>query len=234
VRLRALKKEQTRQLIADTAWRLFADRGFDQVSVAEVAREAQVAEATVYNYFRTKEDLFYWRLEAFGARLAEAVSARPPGEPALAAFRRALLAEGGLLAQVEAGDAQALDRLCTVNQLISASPALLAREEQAINQAAGALAGVLAADTGAVPGDLRPQVAAQALIGVQRALLEYVRSRVQAGDNLAGLAAEVRKATVGAFKLLEQGLRGYAAEPAAAAGEAGRPQHGAPGLEHRV
>jgi AcrR family transcriptional regulator len=52
--LRALKKEQTRQLITDTAWRLFVDRGFDQVSVAEIAREAQVAEATVYNYFGTK------------------------------------------------------------------------------------------------------------------------------------------------------------------------------------
>jgi AcrR family transcriptional regulator len=219
--LRELKKEQTRQLIADTAWQLFADRGFDQVSVAEVAREAQVAEATVYNYFRTKEDLFYWRLEAFGSRLAEAVGARPPGEPALAAFRRALLAEGGLLAQVEAGDAHALDQLRTVNQLITASPALLAREQQAINQAAGALAGVLADDTGAAPGDLRPQVAAHALIGVQRALVDYVRSRVRADDNLAGLAAEVRKMTVGAFELLEQGLRDYAAEPAAAAGEAG-------------
>jgi AcrR family transcriptional regulator len=230
--LRELKKEQTRQLIADTAWRLFADRGFDQVSVAEVAREAQVAEATVYNYFRTKEDLFYWRLEAFGSRLAEAVGARPPGEPALAAFRRALLAEGGLLAQVEAGDAHALDRLRTVNQLITASPALLAREQQAINQAAGALAGVLAAGTGAAPGDPRPQVAAHALIGVQRALVDYVRSRVQAGDNLAGLAAEVRKMTVGAFELLEQGLRDYAAEPAATAGEAGGPQRQAPGLEH--
>ena len=57
--LRELKKEQTRQHIADTAWQLFIDRGFDQVSVAEVARAAQVAEATVFNYFPSKEDLFY-------------------------------------------------------------------------------------------------------------------------------------------------------------------------------
>ena len=48
--LRELKKEQTRQLIAGTAWRLFADRGFDKVTVAEIARQAQVAEATVFNY----------------------------------------------------------------------------------------------------------------------------------------------------------------------------------------
>ena len=79
--LRELKKEQTRQLIADTAWRLFADRGFDNVTVAEIAREAQVAEATVFNYFRSKEDLFYSRFEAFSARLADAVRDRDPGEP---------------------------------------------------------------------------------------------------------------------------------------------------------
>jgi AcrR family transcriptional regulator len=216
--LRELKKEQTRQLIADTAWRLFIDRGFDQVSVAEVAREAQVAEATVYNYFRAKEDLFYWRLEAFGARLAETVRARPPGEPALAAFRRALLAQGGLLAQVENGDAEALDRLRTMTQVITASPALVAREQQAINEAAIALASVLAADTGAPPDDLRPQAAANALIGVHRALLDYVRRRVQTGEDLAGLAAEVRKLTTDAFELLEQGLGGYATKPASGTG----------------
>ena len=216
--LRELKKEQTRQLIADAGWRLFADRGFDQVSVAEVAREAQVAEATVYNYFRTKEDMFYWRMEALGARLAAAVSSRPPGEPALAAFRRTLLAEGGLVAQVETGDTQALDRLRTVNRVITASPALLAREQQALNQAASALAGVLAADTAAPPGDVRPQVAANALIGVHQALLDYVRRRVQPGENPAGLAAEVRKLVADAFELLEQGLRDYAAKPAGTTG----------------
>lgn len=211
--LRELKKEQTRQLIADTAWRLFADKGFDQVSVAEVAREARVAEATVYNYFRTKEDMFYWRLEAFGARLAEAVSARQPGEPALAAFRQVLLAQGGLLTLAEAGDTEAVDRLRKVNQVITASPALLAREQLAINEAAVTLGDVLAADTGAPPGDLRPLVAANALIGVHRALLDHVRRRLLAGENPAGLAAEVRELAANAFELLEHGLRDYAAKP---------------------
>jgi len=125
--LRERKKEQTRQLIADTAWRLFADRGFDRVTVAEVARQAEVATATVFNYFPNKEDLFFFRLDAFGAGLVEAVGARPVGEPVLAAFRRAMLASGGLLAQVQAGDLQALERLRTVNRVIAASPALQAR-----------------------------------------------------------------------------------------------------------
>ena len=55
--LRELKKARTRRLIADTAARLFAERGYEHVSVSDVAREAEVAEQTVYNYFPTKEQL---------------------------------------------------------------------------------------------------------------------------------------------------------------------------------
>lgn len=235
VGLRELKKEQTRQLIADTAWRLFADRGFDRVTVAEIAREAQVAEATVFNYFPTKEDLFYWRLEAFGTRLADAVSARPAGEPVLAAFRRALMDEGGLLTQVEAGDPEALARLRTVNRVIADSPALLAREQQAITRNAAAVAALLAAEAatpaeagtragagtpaeaGTPADDLRPQVAANALLGIHRALIDYVRRRVLADDEPRGLAADIRRLTTEAFTLLEHGLCDYAAKPSAPA-----------------
>jgi AcrR family transcriptional regulator len=211
--LRELKKEQTRRLIADTAWRLFADRGFDRVSVAEIAREAQVAEATVFNYFRTKEDIFYSGLEDFGGWLAGAVSARPAGEPALAAFRRALQAEGGLLAQAEAGDPDALERLRTVNRLVAGSPALLAREQQAMSSNAEALAALLAAETGAAAGDIRPQVAANALTGLHQALIGYVRGRVLSGDDPAGLAGDVRRVAAQALALLEQGLGDYAVKP---------------------
>jgi AcrR family transcriptional regulator len=55
--LRERKKARTRRLIADSAARLFAEHGYEHVSVSDVAREADVAEATVYNYFRTKEQL---------------------------------------------------------------------------------------------------------------------------------------------------------------------------------
>ena len=212
--LRERKKEQTRQLIAETAWRLFADRGFEQVTVAEVARRAEVAVATVFNYFPTKEDLFYYRLEAFGARLVDAISTRAAGEPVLVAFRRYLLESGGLLAQVEAGDPQALERLRTFNRVIAASPALLAREQQAIARTADALAALLAAETGAPAHDLRPQVAANALIGVQRALLDYTRRRILADEEPARLAADVRRLGRRAFALLEHGLGDYAARPA--------------------
>jgi AcrR family transcriptional regulator len=208
--LRELKKEKTRQLIADTAWRLFAARGFDPVTVAEIAREAQVAEATVFNYFGSKEDLFYSRLDAFGARLTDAVAGRPPGEPALDAFRRALLAEDGLLGQAETGDAEAFAQLRTVNRVIADSPALLAREQQAMSHTADALAAVLAAETGAAADDIRPQAVANALLGLHRALIDYVRNRVLADDDLSGLAAEVRKLATTAFAQLEHGLGDYA------------------------
>ena len=213
--LRELKKRQTRQLIADTAWRLFADRGFDRVTVAEVAREAQVAEATVFNYFPTKEDLFYHRLEAFETGLVEAVAAREVGEPALAAVRRYLLASDGLLAQVEAGDADALQRLRTVNRVIAASPALQAREQQAMARSTDRLAELLAAETGAAADDVTARVAASALLGVQRALVDHVRRRVLAAAEPPRLAADVRALGRRAFALLEQGLGDYAAKPPA-------------------
>ena len=212
--LRELKKEQTRRLIAETAWRLFADRGFDQVTVAEVARHAQVAVATVFNYFPTKEDLFYDRLEAFGARLVDAISTRTEGEPVLVAFRRHVLESGGLLAQVEAGDPQALERLRTVNRVIAASPALRDREQRALARNADALAALLGAETGAATHDPLPQAAANALIGVQRALIDYTRRRVLADEEPARLAADVRGLGQRAFALLEHGLGDYAPRPA--------------------
>ena len=75
--LRERKKQRTRQLIADTARAMFVERGFDAVAVAEVARAAEVAEATVFNYFPTKEDLVFQGMEAFEAELLDAVRDRP-------------------------------------------------------------------------------------------------------------------------------------------------------------
>jgi AcrR family transcriptional regulator len=80
--LRARKKQQTRQLIFDAAQKLFAERGFEAVSVAEIARAADVSEVTVFNYFPTKEDLFYGGMAAFEESLLQAVRARRPGEAA--------------------------------------------------------------------------------------------------------------------------------------------------------
>src|SRR5436190_12246667 len=85
--LRERKKARTRRLIADAAARLFAERGYENVAVSDVAREAEVAEQTVYNYFPTKERLVTDRDEQIQDRLCELVRSRPPGVTPAAASR---------------------------------------------------------------------------------------------------------------------------------------------------
>src|SRR5919109_2540878 len=123
--LRERKKERTRELIAQTARRLFLERGFDAVTVAEVARAAEVSEKTVFNYFPTKEDLFYSRLEAFEDELLSAIRERPAGQSVLTAFAGFLLGQGGVLSMED--DEAATEQVRTVTRVITESPALLAR-----------------------------------------------------------------------------------------------------------
>jgi AcrR family transcriptional regulator len=85
--LRDLKKARTRRLIADTAARLFAERGYERVTVTDVAREAEVAEQTVYNYFPTKERLVTDREQQVQDRLCGLIRSRPPGVAPSAAIR---------------------------------------------------------------------------------------------------------------------------------------------------
>ena len=166
--LRERKKRRTRELIAETARRLFSERGFEQVTVAEVAEAADVSQQTVFNYFPTKEDLVYWRLESFEAELLDAIRERSPGEPALAAFGRFVRRARGSLAEP---DPQARERLAAVTRMIAASPALRAREQRIYESYTDALAALLAQETGARTGDLEPWVAANAMMGVHRSLV---------------------------------------------------------------
>src|ERR1035438_3165616 len=85
--LRELKKARPRRLIADTAARLFAEHGYEQVAVSDVAREAEVAEQTVYNYFRTKEQLVTDRDQQIQDRLRALNCSRPPAITPAAAIR---------------------------------------------------------------------------------------------------------------------------------------------------
>jgi AcrR family transcriptional regulator len=85
--LRSRKKQRTRQEIADAALVLFARKGFDAVTVADVARAADVSEQTVYNYFKTKESLVFDEDEAFEARLVAMVRDRPKTSSLIDAVR---------------------------------------------------------------------------------------------------------------------------------------------------
>jgi AcrR family transcriptional regulator len=201
--LRERKKQQTRQLIADTARGLFAERGFEQVTVAEVARAADVSEGTVFNYFPSKEDLVYGRMEVFEAEMLQALRQRPAGESILAAFRRFVLLPRGFLAS---SDPQAAEGIAAITRVIAQSPALLSRESQIFERYTRALAGLIAHETGQAPGDVEPWVIANALIGVHRALIDYVRRQVLAGVSNQRIRRGVRSHGERALTLLEHGL----------------------------
>ena len=203
--LRERKKHQTRQLIFQTAARLFAARGFDAVTVAEVARAADVSEMTVFNYFPTKEDLFFAGMQFFEERLLEAVRGRAEGVSALAAFRRLIVDGCSRLAAKEN-----TEMIAKAAALIGGSPALQAREREIVARYTQRLAHLLAAETGAPPGDVEPQGVASALMGTQRALVGYVRSSVLAGRRGPRLAADTRSQARRAFARLDNGLADYA------------------------
>jgi AcrR family transcriptional regulator len=196
--LRQRKKEQTRQAIYEAARRLFAERGFDRVAVAEVAREANVSEVTVFNYFPTKEDLFYAGMHFFEEELLEAVRSRKPGESALRAFRRKLLdSVEGLRSKERFG------AIKKATETFAASPSLAARERQIVDRYTRALAELLA---GAAEPDVESVTIATALMGSHRAVVERVRQRVQAGVRGDALADDARTQIRKAFGRLERGL----------------------------
>ena len=202
--LRERKKAQTHQTIADTALRLFTERGFDQVTVAEVARQADVSEATLFNYFPTKEDLLFHRMGAYEASLVDTLRDRDTGTSAVAA-----LAEFLLRPKQDRLSSRDSESLATIARMITASPALLARERQVFAEHTAELAAILAEQTHAQPEDLAPWVVANALMGVHRAILDSVRRRALDGQPNPGLARDVRLEAEHALTLLETGLRGY-------------------------
>jgi AcrR family transcriptional regulator len=200
--LRERKKQQTRELLAETARRLFTERGFEHVTVAEIARTADVSEQTVFNYFPTKEDLVYWRLESFEDELLATIRERGPGESVLAAFGRFVRVPRGMLGTYDAGERE---RLTALTRMIVSSPALLAREQRIFAGYTDSLAALLAEETGG--GEVEPWVAANAIMGVHRALVGFARRRIVGGAG--DVADEVREAADRALALLERGLGGY-------------------------
>jgi AcrR family transcriptional regulator len=208
--LRERKKRRTRRLIAETARRLFFERGFEATTVADVAREAEVAEQTVFNYFPTKEDLFYSGVDALEAELLAAIGGRERGESALSAFARFVLKPRGVFAMEQADPAEAARQLHEITRVVTDSPALLAREREIFARYAASLAQLLADETGADSKSLEPWVAAHALMGAHGAIIDYVRRRALAGAGVAELARELPHQTRLAIEALECGFGGYA------------------------
>ncbi|MEU2763480.1 helix-turn-helix domain-containing protein [Streptomyces sp. NPDC007094] len=136
---RERKKAATRQKIADTALRLFLERGYDDVGIRDVAAEADVAVTTLFSHFAAKEALVFERDQGFERGIVRAVTDRAQGEPLIPSLRREI---------------HALVRHCTapeaapVRRLIESSPALREYEESMRMRHADTLAAAIAADLG--------------------------------------------------------------------------------------
>ncbi|WP_328410701.1 TetR/AcrR family transcriptional regulator [Nocardia sp. NBC_00403] len=204
--LRARKKLQTRQQIVETAAALFAERGFDNVTVAEIARAANVSEKTVFNYFGTKEDLIFSGMDDFSAALLRAIRERPDGMSPFAAFGEYVVRPRGLLA---ADDPAAIERLAAVARMIDASTALQTRQRQLFDASADSLAALMAEEAGVSDSDIGAWVVANALIGVLRAMQKYIHREVLAGRRGPDLIRDILAQGRRAVEVLEHGLADY-------------------------
>ncbi|MGW2742906.1 TetR/AcrR family transcriptional regulator [Streptomyces sp. NPDC001450] len=203
--LRERKKLQTAMRIYRVAVGLFVERGFDNVSVQEIADAAEVSKMTVFNYFGTKEDLVFLPMEEHFGDVARAVRERQPGESAVDAVRRQFLE------LVEARDPsiglnpEPLSR--QVRQLVMGTPALMERAFLSFQKGTRELADVLAAETGDL---MLGTVAAATLSAARNALVEEHHRRIAEGESADQVAADAAERAGKAFDLVEKGLRDYA------------------------
>jgi AcrR family transcriptional regulator len=135
---RAAKKAQTRELVRRVAQDLFAERGFEAVTIADVAKRADVAVQTVFNHFATKEELFFDGRTPWVDGPAEAVRNREASVPPLVALRSYLVKEVGHLV----GSFVSPERRCYV-ETVSASDTLRAHERELVHEAERRLAAAL-------------------------------------------------------------------------------------------
>jgi AcrR family transcriptional regulator len=198
--LRERKKQRMREEISTAALRLFAERGFDDVTIAEIADAADISQKTVFNYFPTKEDLVYSREEEVERQLREAIEDRKRGQTVVDGMRRFLFDVFSRL-----GDKGAPEAIGSRARIIAASPALQARERAVFEEITRLLAELIAEKE----GDPRAYVAANALVGVNRALLESARRKVLAGRRGKRLVDEVLAEMDESLALLARGLGNY-------------------------
>ena len=227
--LRERRKQETRLRISDVATQLFTERGFDEVTISQVAEAAGVSKMTVTNYFARKEDLVFDRAEGLIAHLAEVITGRKPGESMLAAVRRDY-AEAIARADVTLG-------LSTPEfaRMITSSPALIDRGLEMMAQRETALAEAIMADTGRnaegtegtegtegaegagvqgaegarAEGALQPRLVAALLAAAHRVLAQEATRRSLAGEPRPQICAALADLSGQAFDLLEPSIGSY-------------------------
>ena len=192
--LREAKKLATRQQIAGVAMRLFVTRGFDRVTVAEVAQEAGVSEKTVFNYFPSKEDLFFDEVPERLRMLADGIRDRPVEETVLHALRRMQLSEVPRLTS---------PGFAYFARTLEESPALLAREVDVMARFVQTIAELLE-EEGLPERDAR--IAASLLVGVHRQFFRAARRMALTGKHGPAAVRQLKSDIARAYELLEGGL----------------------------
>jgi AcrR family transcriptional regulator len=182
--LREVKKARTRRLIADTAARLFAERGYEHVAVADVARAAEVAEQTVYNYFPAKEQLVTDREEQVQDRLCDLIRSRPADVTPAAAIRDFVLesvdAIRGIAPEMWRGE---------LGYLAAISPAVHRLALELADRLAAALAAAIS-DTATVAPEIA-RLQGIALVGVFQIIISEAGQRTREGQSQAEIANEL-------------------------------------------
>jgi AcrR family transcriptional regulator len=201
---RERRRQETRVRIVDAAAELFAERGFDSVSVMEIAKRAGVVEKTVFNHFPVKEGLVFDADPPMRAALLDAVRRRPPGESVAAAAGSFVVA-----AMSRLGAPEAAAGVADMAKVIRGSRTLQIREREILGALTGALADLIAEETGARHGEIEPWLAAHAVLGLYASLLELARDRVLDGLGGPELTAELLRQGQRGLSLLQFGLAGY-------------------------
>jgi AcrR family transcriptional regulator len=159
--LRERKKQKTRDTIVKVAMELFAERGYEQTTIAEIAEAAEVSPRTIFAYFPSKEDILFCDLPEIQERLTQALRERPEGVTTLDTLRNFIL-ESPILGPNE-----------LVRKRIVASDETLRRNERARQAPFEELmVEAIAKDLNTGADDIRPRIAAAALIAAFTAVRE--------------------------------------------------------------
>ena len=207
--LRERKKLRMRRHIVDVAAALFHQRGYDAVTVADVARAAEVGEQTVYNYFVTKEGLVFDEADAFAARFAAMVTGRRAGEPVTASVRRE--AHGFLDRQ--AAWPKDPNWRGGMPYLIAANPAVRRGWLAWLERYSRIVADTLVADSGGALSAATAGVLGWTLMSVFAVIVDSVSETVRSGGEVAALTARLRPEIDAAIDLLERGLAADRSSP---------------------
>jgi AcrR family transcriptional regulator len=172
--LRERKKQQTRETITRAALRLFAERGYDETTLADIAQAAEVAPRTIFAYFEGKEDILLCEEHNFLGVLKQKLDERPPGTTTVDAIRE-------FLAGIQPPDEDSKLR----KQIIMANPALQTRMRGHMAELEPLLAESIAKDLDAQPGDIRPMLVAASMMAAFKSVRDRFIEAESSGEELS-------------------------------------------------